>query len=416
MAHGHGHSITIGNLNFEVPSKLKMFSYILIVIGLVATIAGYIMDAAPEGVHGEYHHNRFWSNLFVNSFFFMAIALAASFFLALQYVAEAGWSITVKRVFEAVMMYLPFGLAFMLIIFLVGQFHGHHMYHWMDSDVYNPNSPKYDEVIDGKKGYFGIFWWVRTALYMLLWVWFTYGFRKRSLEADLVSDNSHHWINFKKGAMFMVIFAVTSSTASWDWVMSLDVHWYSTLFGWYIFSGMWITAIVTTILIVIYLKKLGYLEFVNDSTIHDLGKWMFAISVLWTYLWFSQFMLYWYADIPEEVTYFKTRFEYYKATMWGALCINFIFPMIMLISRDSKRNFCFSMFVGIIILFGHWIDIFNVVVPGQLDSHWHLGWMEVGMFAGFLGLFLLVVFRQLAKAPLLVKNHPYLQESLHLNH
>jgi hypothetical protein len=212
----------------------------------------------------------------------------------------------------------------------------------------------------------------------------------------------------------MVVFAVTSSTSAWDWIMSIDTHWFSTMMGWYIFSGMWVSAMITVTILVVWLKKLGYLEFVTESTVHDIGKWMFAISFLWTYLYFSQFMLIWYADIPEEVVYFQTRWESYKALMWTVLFVNFAFPMIMLMSRDSKRNYFFLMFVGVIIFIGHYLDIIMVVMPGTVGHHWTgLSWMELGNFMFFLGLFIYVVLTNLSKRPLMVKNHPFLEESAH---
>jgi hypothetical protein len=212
----------------------------------------------------------------------------------------------------------------------------------------------------------------------------------------------------------MVLFAVTSSTSAWDWLMSIDVHWFSTLYGWYMFAGMWVSAIITIIMLVVWLKKLGYMEFVTESTVHDLGKWMFAISFLWTYLYFSQFMLIWYSDIPEEVIYYKARWDHYKPLMWTVLLVNFAFPMILLMSRDSKRNFWFLTIVGTIIFVGHWLDVIMMVMPGTVGHHWNgLSWMEFGTFLGFLGLFINVLLRNLASRPLMVKNHPYLDEAVH---
>jgi hypothetical protein len=403
-------------LNFTVPSKTKMFSFILMGIGLLSIILMFVMDKGNEELH--YHaHTRAWSNVFAGSFFFMALSLAAAFFLGLQYAAEAGWATTIKRVIEAVTAYLPWGIASMLLIFILGQLHIHHIYHWMTEGIADPNSPNYDELIAAKIGYFGIFWWVRTILYMIGWWWFTNKLVKNSRAADALeidTNNSYHWKNVKLSAWFMVLFAVTSSTSSWDWVMSIDTHWFSTLFGWYIFSGMWISAIVAITVLIIWLKKLGYLEFVTESTIHDMGKWMFAISFLWTYLYFSQFMLIWYSDIPEEVIYFQTRWESYKALMWTVFFVNFAFPMVMLMSRDCKRNFFFLMFIGTIIFIGHYLDVIMIVMPGTVGHAWTgLSWMEFGCFAFFLGLFIFVVTRALSKAPLMVKNHPYLDESLH---
>lgn len=403
-------------LNFTVPSKAKMFSFVLMAVGLLSIILMFVFDKGDEAEH--YHAGtRAWSNVFAGSFFFMALSLAAAFFLGLQYAAEAGWSTTVKRVIEAVTMYLPYGLSFMMLLFILGQFHFHHIYHWMADGIADPTSANYDEVIAGKIGYFGWFWWLRTILYMIGWMYFTFKLRANSLAADKLDvdiNNSFHWKNIKLGAWFMVLFAVTSSTSSWDWLMSIDTHWFSTLFGWYIFSGMWISALVAITVLVIWLKKLGYLEFVTESTIHDLGKWMFAISFLWTYLYFSQFMLIWYADIPEEVIYFQTRWENFKGLMWTVFFVNFAFPMVMLMSRDSKRNFFFLMFVGTLIFIGHYMDVIMIVMPGTVGHHWQgLSWMEFGNFFFFLGLFIYVVLNALAKAPLMVKNHPFLNESLH---
>lgn len=394
---------------FAIPGKAKVASFLLMAIGLVLIIAMFMMDTNADP---EYNHNRAWSNVFAGAFFFMAIALGSAFFLGLQYAAEAGWATSIKRVIEAIAMYLPWGLSFLFLLFVLGQMHMHHIYPWMD-----PKLAEHDSIVAGKMGYFGNFWWIRTVVYMIAWIWFTMKLRKNSLEADKLdvdTNNSFHWKNVKLSAWFMVVFAVTSSTSSWDWLLSIDIHWFSTLYGWYIFSGMWVSAMVTITMLIVWLKKVGYLEFVTESTIHDMGKWIFAISFLWTYLYFSQFMLIWYSDIPEEVIYYQTRWENYKTLMWTVFFVNFAFPMVMLMSRDSKRNFFFLIFVGIIILVGHFLDIIMIVMPGTVGHHWTgLNWMEFGSFFFFLGLFIYVVLNALTKASLQVKNHPYIKESLH---
>ena len=402
-------------LNFVVPAKAKMLSFILMAVGLVSIICMFMFDKQPDDHH--YHATRAWANVFAGSFFFMAIALGAAFFLGLQYAAEAGWATTIKRIIEAVTWYLPIGLSFMLLVFILGQLHMHTIYPWMTEGIADTTSPNYDAVIAGKIGYFGAFWWIRTILYMVAWVFFTWKLRQNSIDADAVGheeSKGFHWKNVKLSAWFMVVFAVTSSTSAWDWIMSIDTHWFSTMMGWYIFSGMWVSALITITIMVVWLKKLGYLEFVTESTVHDIGKWMFAISFLWTYLYFSQFMLIWYADIPEEIIYFQTRWESYKALMWTVFFVNFAFPMIMLMSRDSKRNYFFLIFVGVIIFIGHYLDIIMVVMPGTVGHHWTgISWMEIGNFLFFLGVFIYVVLSNLSKRPLLVKHHPFLEESAH---
>jgi len=402
-------------LNFVFPSKTKMISMILMAVGLLSIVCMFVFDTNVEDHH--YQHNRAWANLFAGSFYFMGIALASVFFLALQYAAESGWSTTIKRLMEAIISFLPYGLSFLLLIFICGQIHLNTIYPWMAEGVSDVNSPNYDAVIAGKSGYFGVFWWVRTILYMVAWVLFAWKLRKNSSDADALGieeSKGFHWKNIKLSAYFLVLFAYTSSTAAWDWLMSIDTHWFSTMMGWYVFSGMWVSSMITITLLVVWLKKNGYLEFVTESTVHDIGKWMFAISFLWTYLYFSQFMLIWYADIPEEVVYYKTRWESYKALMWAVFFVNFLFPMVLLMSRDSKRNFYFLVFVGTIIFIGHYLDMIMIVMPGTVGHNWTgLSWMEIGNFLFFLGLFIYVVLTNLAKRPLLVKNHPFLSESLH---
>jgi Ni/Fe-hydrogenase subunit HybB-like protein len=203
---------------------------------------------------------------------------------------------------------------------------------------------------------------------------------------------------------------------SWDWIMSVDPHWFSTLFGWYVFASMFVSGITVIALITIYLKSRGYLEYVNDSHLHDLAKFMFAISIFWTYLWFSQFMLIWYANIPEEVTYFVTRIEDYRLPFFGMVVMNFVFPFLMLMNSDYKRINWFVVMAGLVILFGHYIDIFNMIMPATVGTHWYIGIAEIGSILFFAGLFIFVVFTALTKAPLLPKRNPFIEESKHFHY
>lgn len=377
-------------------------------IGLIGVIIGYTTG------HGEHLGDRLWSNLLINGFFFFSIGLGALYFLALQYAAEVAWSVAVKRVFEALMAYIPFGAIILIIVFVAGNLHLHHIYHWMNPDVYNPESDHYDELIANKGAYLNpTFFWVRQVVYFGVWTFFMWWYRKKSLEQDSIGGTGIHYRSWAKAGGFLAFFAVTSSSSSWDWLMSIDTHWFSTMYGWYVFSGMWVATMISALLIVIYLKSKGLMEWVNSSHIHDLGKWVFAISFLWSYIWFSQFMLIWYSDIPEEVTYFQERWNNYSLLFFGTFFVNFTFPMVILMSRDAKRNVIFLLPVLFIILLGHWFDIYGLVTPGVLHGKGGFGIMEISMFLGFLGFFVFVVFNALSKAPLLVKNHPYLDESLH---
>jgi hypothetical protein len=400
-------------MEFQVSNKAKIWTTLLMVVGVVFTAIGVIL-ASGHGHLGQ----QFMANLLANSFFFFAIGLSALFFLALQYATETGWYAAVKRVIEAIAGYLPVGMAFMLITLLTLSFmHGGHVYMWMDSDVmYNTDSPKYDFLAAGKSPYLNLtFFWIRTIVYLAIYYIFWSAFKKRSRLQDENPGDAEkiHFTNYRKAAVFLVFFAVFSSSSAWDWIMSIDVHWFSTLFGWYIFAGAWCSAMVVMVLLVIYLKKLGYLPKVNESHIHDLGKWTFATSFLWSYLWFSQYMLIWYANIPEETTYYLMRIENYKAVYFGLFFINFAFPMLILMSRDAKRNAGILTFVGLVILTGHWLDVWVMVMGGSMGPLANIGLLEIGMGVLFLGIFIRVILVNLTKAPLTPKNHPFLEESLH---
>ena len=396
-------------MDYIFSDKAKKFTFGLMGLGVLFIIFEFLFNGS-----GEHFGDRLWSNLLINGFFFFAIALGALFYLALHYATESGWGVVLKRVFEAVMSALPIGTAVLLIVFIAATFHLNHIYHWMDSALYDMDGTHFDSIIDGKSSYLNTpFFWIRTLVYMAVFFLFMIGFRKRSLLEDQMGGTEIHYKNYKRGALFLVFFAVFSSTLSWDWIMSIDTHWFSTLFGWYVFAGMWVSAMVFVILLVIYLKSKGYLEKVNESHIHDVGKWVFALSFLWSYLWFSQFMLIWYSDIPEEVTYHMYRIDGYKVIYFGMFIINFAFPMILLMSRDAKRSAPFLIFVGMIIFIGHWLDVYMMITPGTMFSHGHLSFFEIGMFILFLGGFIFWVLTALTKRPLMPKSHPYMEESLH---
>lgn len=395
-------------MEFKISNKAKLVTLSLIVVGVLFTTIGIF-------TLGDHALQRVLANGLVNSFFFFSIGLGALFFLALQYATETAWYVSVKRMIEAIAGYLPIGILFLIVILAVITLtDGAHIYLWMDPSTTDPNSGHYDAIIDGKSAYLNkIFFWIRTIAYLGCYYIFYLGFRRRSLEEDRTGGTDIHFKNYKKGATFLVFFAVFSSTQTWDWIMSIDAHWFSTLFGWYVFAGMWCSSMVVIILLTLYLKRLGYLPRVNESHIHDIGKWIFATSFLWSYLWFSQFMLIWYANIPEEVTYYISRIEDYKVMYFGMFMVNFIFPMLILMSRDAKRNTGIITFVGLVILAGHWMDVYLMVVVGSMGPTSHFGIFELGVVILVLGVFLRVILGNLAKAPLTPVHHPYLDESIH---
>ncbi len=434
---------------YTFSSKLKTVAFALMIVGLFGVAYGFLTtpgsvedvkvmlqdkhsqhgeameshnnDAhATEATHSEiseddnhaehaYHYlkNKPWSALYVSLFFFFMIALATLAFYAIQHASQAGWPVVLFRVMESITAYLPIGAVLLLVFFVLSAAHLNHLFVWMDPEVV-----AHDELIQNKSGYLNIpFFLIRAVIYIAGWVWYRQYSRKLTLAQDSATDLSNYTKLFKSSAAFLVFFLVTESMMSWDWIMSLDPHWFSTLFGWYVFASMIVSAITTIALITIYLKGKGYLEFVNDSHLHDLAKFMFGFSIFWTYLWFSQYMLIWYADIPEEVTYFVSRFNDYKLPFLGMVALNFVFPLLVLMNSDYKRVPWFIVTTGIVILIGHYLDIYVMIMPATVGDQWSIGITEIGSVLLVLGLFIYIVFTALTKAPLLAKGSPFLKES-----
>ena len=334
----------------------------------------------------------------------MMISLGVLAFYAIQYASQAGWSPVLFRVMQAITYYLLPGA---LIVLGIALFADKHIFIWMDPEVV-----AHDKIIQGKSSWLNkSAFLIRGLIFIGGWSLYRYFSRKFSLAQDLAKDNKNFKRNFQISAGFLVFYIYTESMMSWDWVMSVDPHWFSTLFGWYLFASMVVSGITTIALMTIYLKSKGLLEFVNDSHLHDLAKYMFGFSVFWAYLWFSQFMLIWYANIPEEVTYFITRIELYNIPFFTMFALNFIFPFLVLMNSDYKRVPGFIIMAGIIILIGHYMDVYMMIMPATVIDRYGFGLAEISSISIFLGLFLLLVFYSLSKAPLLAKGNPFIKES-----
>ncbi len=361
--------------------------------------------------------NKPWAALYVACLFVMLISLGALAFYAIQQVAQAGWSPVLFRVMQGITAYLLPGSIIFFILLLLSGFHFNHLFVWMNDGVTQVGHENYDELIAGKSGYLNFpFWIIRAAVFIFGWNLYRHLSRKNCLAQDEANDNSFYKKNFKMSAAFLVFFIVTESIMSWDWIMSVDPHWFSTLFGWYVFASFFVSGITTISMVTLYLKSKGYLPNVNSSHIHDLSKFMFGISVFWTYLWFSQFMLIWYSNIPEEVTYFKTRIEHFNLPFFGAVAMNFVFPILLLINTDFKRVSWIIVTAGIVILFGHYVDFFNMIMPSTVGDRWFIGIPEIASILFFVGLFIFVVFTALTKVPLVPKRNPFIDESKHFHY
>lgn len=399
--------------------------FLLIAVGLVLLVAGVVLamtgtGSHHEGGHDTAHHGATWAkrlyaNLWLNNVYFTGISIIGVFFVAVQYVAYAGWSVLIKRIPEALGYYLPIGGIIMLLVFLLGN---HDLFHWTHEYLYDVNDKRYDPIIAGKQPFLNFWFYViRMVAYFALWYVFFRWFRNLSIAEDLNGGTSYYHKSIRVGAMFLVVFGITSSLSAWDWVLSIDTHWFSTMFGWYVFASWFISGLAATTLTVVILKEKGYLPLVNANHLHDLGKFTFAFSIFWTYIWFSQFLLYWYANIPEEALYFQERLggyeDHYTWIFFANLVINFFFPFLVLMTRDAKRQMIMLKIVTIAILLGHWLDFYLMIMPGTLRGDSGFGLIELGSTMTFLGIFLFVFTKGLTKASLVPVNHPFLEESVH---
>lgn len=390
-------------------------------VASTAQDAGHADAHAEAGHHGaSYWLKRLYTTLWMNNVFFAGIGIIGLFFVAIHYAAQAGWSAGVIRVPLAMGTWIPVAGILMLVLFFIS---GHTVFHWTHDYLYEEGGAGYDEIIahkakfffwPGAGGGFPVFFIVRMVLFFGMWYWFYTVIRKNMLAEDL-EDKTIYWFkNRSLSAWFLVFFAVSSSIAAWDWVMSIDTHWFSTMFGWYVFASWWVTGLAAIALVCAYLKEAGYLKVVNANHLHDLGKYIFAFTIFWTYIWFSQFLLIWYANIPEESVYFVERMKTspYSWIFYANLILNFVLPFLLLMTRDAKRQISMLKVVCPIVIVGHWFDFYNMVTPGIMQNEGALGILEVGMALIFLAAFLLVVLSALAKVPLVGKNHPTLAESL----
>ncbi len=469
----HNHNINIEE-RFEFTGREKSALMGLMALGVICLGWTYFLG-------GDDKELRFWTNFLHNSVFFTGIAFISMFLLAAKVLAYSGWHTVWKRLLEAKAQFMIFGLVFMGIILLGTMMGWHHLYHWAFPEITNPDSECFDQIIAGKKGFLNTtFYGLATLGFGGIWYLCIVMFRRLSLSEDKTGDDSYtqHRKMRKVAAFYMPFGGFTSAALIWLWVMSIDAHWYSTMFAWYSTASWLVSTVALLILSIIYLKSRGYFSYVSQEHLHDLGKYLFGFSVFWTYLWFSQFMLIWYANNGEETIYFNGRMDMYPLLFWANLVLNFFLPLLILMRNDTKRKFGTLTLVCCLVLFGHWLDFFQMIKPGALhtehewhgyecagdhshdtkhigekdhhgdahdaghghdshDGHGHgeahasvdhghghggstfkmgftiPGFLELGTFLGFLGLYFFVMFTSLAKAALVPPNDPYIGESLH---
>lgn len=350
---------------------------------------------------------RAYAAFLLGYWYFMALGLAGTFFTALHYLVGATWSVVVRRVAEAFSSYLPIALLLFLVL-LVGV---PRLYVWASTAVRDiGHAPDVS-----KGGFLSVVpFALRNGVILTLWCLFSWFFVRNSIRQDESGDPRLVRASVKASAIFILLFALTITMASFDLLMSLEPTWYSTIFGVYCFAGLWQSGLAAIAIVVVLLRRQGALSgIVNRFHYWDLGKFMFAFSVFWMYIAFSQFMLIWYANLPEEIEWLIHR----TFTGWGGVGIalavlKFGIPFFALMRRDMKENEIVLLTVGAGILIGQWIDLYWLILPAFSPTAVVLGWTEIGVTLGFLGVFGWCLVRFFSRNPVAAHNDPLFEASV----
>lgn len=457
--------------HFKLSDRARNVFFGMIALGVIGMIFTFF-------VYPENEHSRFWSNLLLNTYLFTGVSLVGLFFVAGHQQGWGGWITALKRVPEAMASFIYVITFFGVLIILGTYFDWHNLYaHW--------SHHQNEAAIKGKSALLNKNTWSLINLcFYAAWVVLIYFYRKTSQDED---NGTVYAANLKKlrrlAAIFLVVFGVSESIFSWTMVMSIDPHWYSTLFGWYNFASYTCVGIAFMVLIVLYLRSRGYLKLVNENHLHDLGTFMFGFTVFWMYLWFSQFMLQWYANVPEDTIFWLKRWNvgWFKFWFYAVLVVCFVVPFLFLLARGAKRRTGRMVLMALVVIFGHYMDFYNLIMfepnsiekeeshveakeaklitpnqhttvlyaeaehgtsdskveekttestaatkaheqkgkehveveGGHLPTHYAgLGFPELTIFIGFVGLFLFWVFNTLSKSSLVPTNDAYLKESM----
>ena len=374
--------------------KFNYITYGLMAIGAIVMAYGFLTNT-----------QRTWANLLLNNYYFLSLAIGAAFFFSLQYITQSGWSAMFRRISEALMAYIPYASIIMLLLF----FGLHDIYEWS-----NPDVVAHDELLLHKAPYLNIpFFMIRIVIFCGAWVLLTRYLRKLSLQEDNLAgiamfEKMEFW-----SKIFIFVLALTFSMASFDWIMSIDAHWFSTIFAFKNFGAAFYHGTSLVALIVIILHKKGYFKDLNEYHLLDFSRYMFGLSIIWGYLYFAQFALIWFGNIPEETIYYAKRWNNgWIIFIFLNFAINWFIPFIVLLPQKLDKNINVVYAICILLLVGLYTDIYEQVMPDFLKSP-SFGIIELGILAGMAGLFLFAFSRALAIAPLIPKNHPYLEESIH---
>ena len=366
---------------------------------LVLSAIGYVANPA-----------QFYFSYLTGWTFCLTIAVGALFFIFFQHLTRAEWSVVVRRIPEVLTWAFPL-LAVLGIPLLFGM---HDLYHWTHAELYDPSSPEYDPVLAGKQAYLNTPFWIgRMVAYFAIWTFIAYKLYSLSVRQDVDPDTDIPARQRTVSAWGLPLSAVTTAFASYDILMSLDPHWFSSIWAIYFFAGSFLAVICTITIMSITLQRGGMLRnVVTKEHYQDLGKFMFGFVVFWAYIGFSQYMLIWYGGIPEETVFYRHRLEHGWGYHSAALVLgHFVIPFLLLLPRFVKRSIPLMSFWSISLLVMHWFDLHWIVAP-VLHEHGGFHWLDLTCWLGLFSLVLGVVIYRLSRHALVPQNDPRLAPSL----
>lgn len=380
---------------FEPKARTVRQMQVLAAVGGLTLLAGLVF--APQQI---------WLNLLLVSYYLLGLSLAGMVWVAVQYVSGAHWSTALRRVPEAMAALLPLGALGILAILL---FHPS-LYPWTGG-LHSEG-----EAIGFKKAWLSLpFFRVRAVIYLLGWLGWTWAMLRSSRLQDADGELRHTRTSTRLAASFLVFFGITFCLASFDWIMSLEPEWYSTVFGFYNFAGLFVSGLAALTLLLVWLQQHTAMKSViTQQHLHDVGKLLFAFSTFWAYLWFCQYMLIWYANLPEETVYYLRRLHgFWQPLFVLNFVLNWVVPFFALLPRMNKQRTGILVRVSIVLLVGRWLDLYLMIMPPFSDGKPQIGIWEIGLVAGLVGVFGLGFLAALRRAPLVPVKDPYLAESLH---
>jgi len=366
------------------------------VIGLSLSALAWSQDAA------RFYHA--WLLAFV---YCLTLALGGFFFTMLHHLANAKWSVVVRRVPEALMALLPW-----LFLAFIPVFLGlHDLYHWS-----HPDALLHDEVLQKKAAFLNpTFFGIRAVVYFAIWSFFSYTLRRLSLKQDRTGDGALTQKMRNVSAGSVILFAFTATFAAFDWLMSLNPHWYSTIFGVYIFGGLFLTGVALITFVLLLLRRTGVMqEVVTLEHYHDLGKLLFGFVIFWAYIGFSQYFLIWYGNIPEETHWFQVRWVgNWKAIGYLLVLGHFALPFVLLVFQRIKRHAPFMIGMTLWLMIMHWFDLYYLIFPTLYPEGFRIGWIEIVPLVGLGGVLAGLFWRYYTAQPLVPLRDPFLEKSLH---